>query len=226
MPDAADDPTQIDVPPVDPTQVAVPVVDPGAGAPPPLEPPLAYEGGEPPDRRPWIIAAILAVIAIVAVALLLTSDDDEPTAATSTTISEETTTSESTTTTEATTTSESTTTTTTVAEAPPVTADPAQCAEAGADPGDPAPAAQAVFQAWTRGDEACAHELMTDDAFDELFARDGTDAQDDFQGCTEADQPDPAMDCAFTYEGGATHYLMSFSPTDGWLVTDIQQVAD
>ncbi len=83
-----------------------------------------------------------------------------------------------------------------------------------------------MFIAWTRGDTACAQELMTTEALDELFSRDGAEAQDDFQGCFEDTEGDPHIDCAFTYEGGATHYLMNFSATDGWKVFDVTQVAD
>jgi hypothetical protein len=67
---------------------------------------------------------------------------------------------------------------------------------------------------------------MTNVALTELFNRDGEGADQTFQGCTEQELPDPHTDCAFTYEGGATHYLMSFSDTDGWKVYDVTQVAD
>jgi hypothetical protein len=77
-----------------------------------------------------------------------------------------------------------------------------------------------------RGDQACAAQLMTSDALDELFDRDGTGADDQFKGCTQVDLPDPHTDCAFTYEGGSTHYLMNFSPTEGWQVYDVVQSAD
>jgi hypothetical protein len=169
----------------------------------------------------------MAAIALVAVLLLvLAGDDDEDDVAGDATTTVPTTL-ESTTTTEATTTTtEATTTTLSDTAVPPVTADPEQCDEAGANPLDPDPAAQAVFQAWERGDEACARLLMTDDAFDELFARDGSGATDVFQGCEEQADPEPYVDCAFTYEGGATHYLMRFSPLAGWTVYDITQVAD
>lgn len=127
---------------------------------------------------------------------------------------------------ESTTTTEAETTTTTEDGTPSVTADPDQCAEAGSDPGNPEPAAQAVFIAWTRGDRGCASRLMTPAAFDELFARDGSGATDTFAGCFESDEGDPHMDCAFVFEGGATHYLMQFSPLEGWKVFDITQFAD
>ncbi|QGG94341.1 hypothetical protein [Actinomarinicola tropica] len=188
------------------------------------------------DRRWWwaAIAALVAVIVVLLVVLLVQDGDDEDDAGSSTTTSSTTTSSTSSTT--SSTTSTSTTTappttttapnTTTTSAVTPVTADPAQCAEAGSDPGDPDPAAQAVFIAWTRGDTACADELMTDDALTELFSRDGSGAADVFQGCFEMDEPDPHIDCAFTYPGGSTHYMMNVSPTDGWQVFDVYQVAD
>lgn len=113
--------------------------------------------------------------------------------------------------------------TTASTQAPSVTAVPSQCAEAGADSNNPDPAAQAVFIAWTRGDRACAAELMAPKALDSLFVRDGSGATDQFQGC---DHPGIAtVDCAFTYEGGATHYKMVFG-AGRWKVDDVYQVAD
>lgn len=239
MTDPGDQPTRVDTEAIaganDPTVVGVAPIGPeteaglgGGDGPPPGSPP---PWGPPPrDRRPWILVALLAAIVLVLLLLLLLRDDgSDDDGSTTTTTSETSTTLEETTTSESTTTSSSTTTTettTTTTGAPPVTADPAQCREAGADPGNPDPAAQAVFIAWTRGDVACARELMTDEAFDQLFARPGADATDVFQGCVEQDEPEPHVDCAFTYEGGATHYRMRFSPTDGWQVVEVYQVAD
>jgi hypothetical protein len=77
-----------------------------------------------------------------------------------------------------------------------------------------------------RGDKACASELTTPAALAELFSRDGTGATDDFVGCTEDDVPDPHTDCLFHYDGGATHYLMTFTDADGWRTYDITQIAD
>ena len=183
---------------------------------------------------PWAIAAVLVLIAIVIGALLATRDDDdgrdvglEPVPGESTTTSSTTsTTSTSTSTTAppAATTTEAPPPTTT--EAPPVTVPPDQCADAGSDPEAPEPAAETVFEAWTLGDEDCAAFLMTPAARVELFSRDGAGATDVFQGCVEVDDPEPAIDCAFTFEGGSTHYLMNFSDTDGWTVFDVFQVAD
>lgn len=194
----------------------------------------------PPDKRLWVIAGILAVIAVVAVALLLTTlgddDDSDDRATTDPSTTTEATTSStsattSTSTTEVTTTAEATTTTaadTTTTEVTPSTVDPADCTAAGTDPSDPERAAEEAYTAWTRGDAACAQRLMTQQAFDTLFARSGAGASDEFQGCWDMSEGggEPLMDCAFTYEGGATHYMMQFSPTDGWLVFEITQVAD
>jgi len=83
-----------------------------------------------------------------------------------------------------------------------------------------------VFIAWTRGDRACAAELMTATALLSLFERDGSTANDVFQGCSEVDAPDPHFDCAFTYPGGSTHYRMNFGATGGWSVFEVVQVAD
>lgn len=201
--------------------------DPAAGAPRPRA-----------ERQLWVIAAVLAVIAVIAVALLVTTilddDDDDSVATTDSSLVETTTsTSSSSTSTSTTTTSEpeATTTTsepeqaTTTSTSPPVTADPAECRDAGSDP-DPDAAARAVSLSWTRGDSACARELMSGEAFDELFSRSGTGATDEFQGCSETDEVGPIFDCAFTYEGGSTHFVMQLSPAGGWQVTEVYQVAD
>jgi hypothetical protein len=228
MSDPELDPTRVDVPPIpqdpgDATQIHAPVGGgpPGGGLPPrgPLPPP-------PPDRRPWIIAALLAVIVLVLILILLLGgdDDDGDDEASSTTTTEPaTSTSASSSTTVASTTTTAVPTTTT---SPVVTVPPTECAEAGEGPAQPGAAATTVYEAWTRGDQACAATLMTPAALNELFSRDGAGADDQFQGCTEEDQPDPHADCAFTYEGGSTHYLMNYSATEGWKVFDITQSAD
>jgi cytoskeletal protein RodZ len=227
MSDPEFEPTRIDVPTVpaddgDPTQ-AYSVV---GGGPPGGELPPRPPGPPAPDRRPWIIIGLLAAIVLVLLLVLfLNSDgDDDDVDATSTTTSEAvTSTSESTTSTSAATTTSAAPTTT---DAPIVTVPPEECAEAGNNPNQPGMVADTVFDAWVRGDKACAAELMTPAALDELFDRDGAGATDEFQGCTEVDQPDPHADCAFTYEGGSTHYLMNFSATEGWKVFDVEQTAD
>lgn len=213
------DPTRVEQA-VDPTSVFAPV---GAGGPPTAGLPPT-PGPPPPDRRPWIIAGILGLIVVMLILLLaLDGDDDgdDVDASSTTTTALDTTTSSSTSSSSSTTTTAPTTTV-----APVVTVDPDECAEAGGGPAKPGIAAETVYDAWVRGDEACAAELMTAPALAELFSRDGADANDTFQGCTEEDVPDPHTDCAFSYEGGATHYLMSFSDTDGWKVYDITQLAD
>ena len=205
---------------VDPTSV---LATQGAGGPPTSALPPTGGPPPPPDRRPWIIAAVLALIVVMLILLLVMQDDDDDgvDASSTTTTALVTTTSTTSTTAPASTTSVAPSTT-----APIVTVPPTECAEAGEGPAKPALAAETVYDAWVRGDQACAAQLMTSDALDELFDRDGTGADDQFQGCTEIELPDPHTDCAFTYEGGSTHYLMNFSDTDGWQVYDVVQSAD
>ncbi|MDP1819708.1 MAG: hypothetical protein Q8K58_07400 [Acidimicrobiales bacterium] len=198
----------------------------------PGEPTRAYETftevAPPPDRRPWMVAGLLALIlAVVLAVVLLGGDDDDDDTATDASV---TTTSASTTSATATagptTDAAPTTTDAPAAEAPPVTLDPDACTAAGANPATPGLTAETVFDAWVLGDRTCAARLMEDDALAELFDRDGEGAADTFQGCTEVDEPDPHADCAFTYEGGTTHYLLRLSPTEGWKVFDVTQSAD
>ena len=232
----------------DPTQVNVPAV---GGPPPPAGPrgPRAGDpagaGGEdgtggPQDRRLYIAIAALLVVIVIGLGFFVLRDDGDDNAApgdtTTVVVDETTTTTISTTTTTVpptvTTspppepTAPTVTSPATTVPIPPGTTDPAQCRESGSSPDDPELPARVVFVAWTRTDVLCAQELMTSGAYDILFGRDGTDAQDQFQGCTEVDEGDPHFDCAFSYEGGATHYLMNFSATDGWTVYDVTQVAD
>jgi cytoskeletal protein RodZ len=218
------DPTRVDVPRVDVTSVFTPDGGFDGGAVPPEEPWVPSEP-PPPDRRPWIIAGLLALIVVILVLVLLLRDDNKTTGSSSTTTSEV-----STSTSASTTTSAAPTTTSTAAPtsttSPVVTVPPATCADAGTNPAKPGLVAQTVYDAWVRSDDACAATLMTPAARNELFSRDGTGAKDQFQGCTQEALPDPHADCAFTYEGGATHYLMTYSATDGWKVVDITQVAD
>lgn len=191
----------------------------------------------PTDRRVLILGVLLVLAVVAIVALLVTRDDgdtsvDETTTSVADDTSTSTSSSESTTSTtgadpEPTTTSTAAPpTTSTTASTPPVTADPLHCREAGSDPTDPESPAQAVVIAWTRGDVACAQELMTPAALADLFGRDGSSAEDVFQGCWESTDGDPHVDCAFTYPGGSTHLRMNFSPTDGWTVFEVYQVAD
>lgn len=180
----------------------------------------------PPDRRPWILVGVLGLIVIVLILILVLRKDDNSstdTAATTTTTALVSTTSSSSSSTSTTSSTSSSTTSTT---APLVTIPPATCAQQGKGPAKPGLAADTVYDAWVRGDEACAKTLMTTAAANELFSRDGTDADHEAQGCTDVELPDPHTDCAFTYDGGSTHYLMQFSDTEGWKVYDITQVAD
>jgi hypothetical protein len=209
---------------LDPTQ-AVPLPDPGPIGPPPGGPPgPPPRRPDEPDRRPWILVGLLAALVVVLIAILLLRDDagdGDTVAGGSTTSSSVADSSTSSTAAPSTTTSTTEATTTT---SPVTTVDPAECAAAGAEQAKIGQAAQAVYEAWVRGDGGCAHQLMTDDAFDELFSRDGTGAQWQLQGCTNKILPKVHADCAFSYEGGATHLLGTFDGS--WTFYDVEQVAD
>jgi hypothetical protein len=219
--DPQDDATRVDTPVSDPT-TAMPAA---ADGPPPIdEPPPTDEPPPPPDRRRWILAGLVALIVVVGIALLLL-DDDEDTASTSssttTTVADDTTTTTAgTTTTASTTTSASTTTTTT----PPSTVPPGQCVSSGPD--QPEPVAEVVYEAFTLDDRACAENLATADAIEQLFSIPGAGAGWTFQGCVDQDDPDPHTLCSYRFEGGSTSFRMSFSETEGWTVYEVFQVAD
>lgn len=230
----------------EPTQVGQPAVPappgPAAGhgggyaAPPPGYGP---GGGfpPPPDRRPWIIGGLIAAIIVVILAIVLVSagdDDGDDVATDASTTSSSSTSSSSTSSTSSTsssTTSTSETTATTAApsttQAPAPTIPPTICSAAGDNEGFPEAAAEAVYGAWTRGDEECARVLMTNAAFNQLFAVDGSGATFELQGCGPTpDNPEIDQDCAFFTEGTAMHFFMIFSDTEGWLVTSVTQTAD
>jgi hypothetical protein len=235
MSDPGYEPTQVNQPPVGGPPPGEPPPTPPSGVPqtggPP--PPGGTPPGEPPppeepqDWRPWIIGGLVALIVLIVLALLLLGgdDDDEAGDTTTTSTSSSTTTSTSSTTTSTTTTTTPPTTAppqTTTTEAPPVTRDPALCAADGTQESDPETPARTVMEAWMRGDELCAAELMTPAARNDLFSRDPSGTDEEFQGCFEV--PEADTDCAFTHPGGSTHFLMNFE--NGWLVVDVFQVAD
>ena len=176
-----------------------------------------------PDRTRWIALGALAVVVLaLAVVLLLAGDDDDgdddAVGASSTT---------TTVTTATTTTSTSTTSTTaaTTTSAPKATIPPARC-DPGTSPAEPGEPAMAFYDAWRIGDRACAERLGTDAAVDELFDLQPNGPGWEFQGCTEVDQPDPHGDCAFTYEGGSTHFKIVYGEIDGWSIFEVYGVAD
>lgn len=215
------DATQVDVPVTDRT-MAMPAAagtPPSGGSPPPAGPP-----DRPGDRQWWIIIGLLVAILLVGLALLLLDDDEDETATTDTSTTSsvvDTTTSSTTTTTVATTTTEATTTTT---EAPPPTVDPERCTSG--PPDDPGASVQVAYEAYTVGDLECASQLGTAEAIDTLFSIPGGGGGWTYQGCSEQDVPDPHIDCAYTFPGGATHFKTSYSETAGWVIFEVYQTAD
>ena len=172
------------------------------------------------DRRRWmVIAAVVVLLALLLVVLLLAQDDgdDDSTVAASSTSTSTTSLSTTTSTTEA-------PSSTTTSGAPKTTVPAAQCTPAG-DGQKPALPAQAFYTAWRVGDEACAHKLGTDQAVATLFKLQPNGPEWEFQGCTEVAEPKVHGDCAFTYEGGSTHFNLSFA--DGtWSIYEVYSVAD
>lgn len=216
------DATRVDVPVTDPT-VAMPAA--AGGGPPGSPPPTGGRSGDGPDRRSWILAALLVAVVLAGLAaLLLGGDDDESTTTTttttSTTVADTSSTSSSSTTASSTTTSAPTTTTT----APPVTVAPALCTSG--EPDDPDHSVQVLYQAYTVRDRDCAEAIATNDAVDTLFSIPGYGDGWEYQGCTEQELPDPHLDCAYTFTGGATHIRIRYSETDGWVAYDVYQTAD
>ncbi len=217
--DPLDEPTQVDTPVTDPT-MAMPAA---AGGPPPVDPPPPSDEPPPPrDWRPWILGGLVALVVALGLALLFLNDDDTTTSTDSTTTTEETTTTEATTTTTAPTTTTTALTTTTTS--PPSTVDPARCVSSGPD--EPEPTAEVVYEAFTLGDRACAGNLATAEALDQLFSIPGAGAGWTFEGCVPQDVPDPHTLCGYRFEGGSTSFRMSYSDTEGWTVYEVFQVAD
>jgi hypothetical protein len=217
--DPLDEPTRADTPVSDPT-MAMPA---SAGGPPPVDPPPPPPDEPPPPRnwRPWILGGLAALVVALGLALVFL-DDDETTTTDSTTTTEETTTTEATTTTPAPTTTTTAPTTTTTS--PPSTVDPARCVSSGPD--EPEPTAEVVYEAFTLGDRACAGNLATAEAVDQLFSIPGAGAGWTFEGCVPQDVPDPHTLCSYRFEGGSTSFRMSYSDTEGWTVYEVFQVAD
>ncbi len=215
------DPTRIDVPAADPTMALPATGGPPPGGPPP---PTGLPPGGRPDRRGWLLAGLLAAVVVVGLLAFALDDDEEDAtsdATTTTTAVESTTSSSASSTTEATTTTASTTTTT---ESPAPTVAPGLCTSGAPD--DPDHSVQVLYQAYTLNDRDCAEQLGTPSAVDELFAIPGGGGGWQYQGCTEQTDPDPHLDCAFTFTGGATHFRTNYSDIDGWVVFDVYQIAD
>ncbi len=212
------DPTRVDTPVSDPT-MAMPA---SGGAPPPTGPPPTQEPpAEPPDRRPWILGALVVAILLIGLVLYLLSDDDDETSIdVVTTTTSSTTTSSSTTTTSAPPTTTTTATTTTLAPTPS-TVDPARCVST--EEGDPDGTAQVVYEAYTLDDRACAGNLMTADAIDQLFDIPGAGGGWTFMGCEAMEDQ---THCSFRFEGGSTTFRMAYGDDEGWTVYEVFQTAD
>ncbi|MEQ1788776.1 MAG: hypothetical protein ABL966_17130 [Acidimicrobiales bacterium] len=93
-------------------------------------------------------------------------------------------------------------------------------------PDDPETTAQVVYEAFTLGDRACAANLATADAIDQLFSIPGAGGGWTFEGCFDQTDPEPHTQCAYRFEGGSTSFRMNYSETEGWTVYEVFQIAD
>ncbi|HEV2069822.1 MAG TPA: hypothetical protein VGR26_08515 [Acidimicrobiales bacterium] len=179
------------------------------------------------DRRLWWILGVVGVILVIAIVYLLADGDDgggvvASLDTTTTTVVTATTTPSAVPSTARTRSAPQTTAT---AALTPMTVAPGRCTGTIA-PDQPEPVAMVLYEAWTIADRGCAERVATDAVVDELFDASGAGASWDFQGCMAISEPEPYVDCAFTYEGGSAHMTLVFGEIEGWLVTDIGYVAD
>ena len=76
-------------------------------------------------------------------------------------------------------------------------------------------------------DRACASNLMTAAALDQLFAHPRRRRRVDVQGLPGRSTTPTRRRCAATrFEGGSTTFRMNYSDTDGWTVYEVFQTAD
>ncbi len=220
------DPTRVDTPPVAPAHVvpATPGGPPPGGPPPPTAGPPSGRGRDP---RWWILGGLVALVAVVGITLLAVGGGNDSTAADGSSTTLESTTTASSTTSSSTSTStstSSTTSTTSTTLAPPPTVTPGLCASGSPD--DPDHSVEVMIQAYSLRDRACADKLGTKAAVDALFAIKGNGSGWQYQGCSETEDTDPYLDCAYTFTGGATHLKTSYSDTDGWVIFEVHQTTD
>ena len=108
--------------------------------------------------------------------------------------------------------------------APPATIDPARFVTSSPD--DPDTTAELVYDAFTVGDRACASNVMTASALDQLFGIPGAGGGWTFMGCQDVEDPDPQTQCSYAFTGGSTTFRMNYSDTEGWTVFEVFQTAD
>ena len=203
----------------------------------------------PPGGPSWqaiVIATLLGLILLLALILVLVrsggddgdvATDDSLVTTTSSSSSSTTASSSSTTSTTTTTTTTAPTTTvptttttsttpraTTTTSGPPATVLPARCTGLTGR-ARPDTVAEVFYEAWTLGDRQCAEQVATNQAVDQLFFFDGTDADWSFQGCVDDDDGEPT-NCSFRYEGGSSTFRMRFDDVTGWEIFAVSFRAD
>ena len=216
-------------------------------------PALPPDGPEPPDGPDWraiVIGTLTALTTLLVLVLLLVrssgdgddvATDDRSTTTVSTTSSMPSTTSSSTTSTTTTSTTSTTTsappatipgspttstTTSSTTTGPPPTIALARCS-GRTGPGRPEPVAEVFYDAWTIRDRSCAEQIATEEAVEDLFVYDGSDADWTFVGCEDTStSEDRLAACRFDYQGGSATFELRHDVVDGWKVTAVTFTVD
>ena len=216
-------------------------------------PTLPPDGPEPPDAPDWraiVIGTLTALTTLLVLVLLLVRSsgdgadvvtDDRTTTTVSTTSIAPTTSSSSTTTSSTTTTTSPTTsappatipgspststTTSSTTTGPPPTIALARCT-GRTGPGRPEPVAEVFYDAWTIRDRTCAEQVATEEAIEDLFVYDGSDADWTFVGCEDTSAAEDRLaDCRFDYRGGSATFGLHHDVVDGWEVTTVTFTVD
>jgi len=89
--------------------------------------------------------------------------------------------------------------------------------------GDPAVAAEGLFDAWTRNDRIAAGLYASQAAVDTLFMTPFSPPAPTFQGCNPSGAE---VLCSYTYEGGAISMSVIGSASAGYRVNSVGFIAD
>ena len=218
-------------------------------------PTLPPDGPEPPDAPDWraiVIGTLTALTTLLVLVLLLVrssggdgddvvTDDRATTTVSTTSIAPATTSSTSTTSSSTTTTTSpptsappatipgspsTSTTTSSTTTGPPPTIALARCT-GRTGPGRPEPVAEVFYDAWTIRDRTCAEQVATEEAIEDLFVYDGSDADWTFVGCEDTSTAEDRLaDCRFDYRGGSATFELHHDVVDGWRVTTVTFTVD
>ena len=88
----------------------------------------------------------------------------------------------------------------------------------------PEEAAQGLYLAWQGGDSEGASVFATGDAAAELFTSQASEFE--FAGCNPSGQADGQLFCGYYREGTGLNLIVEGSDASGYVVTDIEFIAD